>query len=193
VASFVPTGWLIEQRGDADLNNDGYEDALLLLREDTGAGAGSRESLSPTRIIVVLLGASGGFALAASNSKLIPQVHLSRHEDPLANGEFRARTGSFEIKLALVSVVGSYLSAVMRYRFAYETGCFRLVGYERLETHRATLDTSDLRIDYLTGVVARAAGNASVDAGKAVQTSRLSDPPRRCLEQLGNAAEFVPP
>src|SRR5215207_1972050 len=69
VASFVPTGWLIEQRSDGDLNNDGYEDALLLLRED--AGAGSRESLSPTRIAVVLLGAPGGFALSASNSKLI--------------------------------------------------------------------------------------------------------------------------
>jgi hypothetical protein len=191
VADFVPTGWAIEQLHAADLNRDGREDALLLLRHKaaaTGAGPGR----SPPRMIAVLLGDSAGFVLSARNTKLIPQVDLASQEDPLADGEIAARPGGFDIKLGLLSGAGSYLSMVMRYQFAYQDGCFRLIGYDRLESHRATLDTHDLSINYLTGAVVRTTGNARTDANTVVSTT-LAAPPHRCLEDLDDAADFAPP
>ena len=101
-----------------------------------GAGA-AVGSVSPRRMLAVLLGEAAGFALAARNSELIPQLDLTSHEDPLADGELIARTGGFEIKLGLHSEVGSYLSAVVRYQFEYQGVCLRLIAYDRLETHRA--------------------------------------------------------
>jgi hypothetical protein len=192
IADFVPAGWVVEQLHAADLNRDGHEDALLLLRHEaavTDAGLG----LSPPRMLTVLLGDPAGFVLSARNTKLIPQVDLAGQEDPLADGELVALKGGFEIKLGVLSGVGSYLSAVLRYRFAYQSGCFRLIGYDRQETHRATLDTHDLSIDYLAGTVAHTMGNARTEGNGVVYTTLLPSPPHRCLEHLDNAAEFSPP
>jgi hypothetical protein len=192
LADFVPAGWAVEQLRAADLNRDGHEDALLLLRHEAAA-PGPGPGLSPPRMLVVLLGDPAGFVLSARNTKLIPQVDLAGQEDPFADGELVAWTGGFDIKLALLSGVGSYLSAVLRYRFAYQGGCFRLIAYDRLETHRATLDTNDLRINYLIGTITRTIGSARTEANNVVYTRLLPSPPHRCLEHLDNAAEFVPP
>lgn len=192
VADFVPAGWAVEQRHAADLNRDGYEDAVLLLRHEAAA-AGPGPGLSPQRMVAVLLGEPAGFALAARNAELIPQVNLATQDDPLANGELVARTGGFDLKLSLLSGAGSYLFEVVRYRFAYQSGCLRLVGYDRLRTHRATLDTDDLGIDYLSGTATHTTDNAGAEAKAVARTTLPELPPHRCLEQLGNAAEFVPP
>lgn len=192
LADFVPAGWSVEQRHAADLNRDGREDAVLLLRREAAA-TGPGQALSPQRMLAVLLGDPAGFVLSARNTELIPQVHLAGQEDPLADGKITARTGGFDIKLGLLSGVGSYLSVVLRYWFDYQGGCFRLIGYDRRETHRATGREDDLRVDYLSGTVARTTGNASTAADSVVHTTQLTSPPHRCLAHLDSAAEFAPP
>lgn len=188
VARFVPPGWDIEQQHSADLNRDGRRDVLLLLR---AAPAGPPPRLSPPRLLAVLLGAGGGYALSAQNGRLIPQVDLATQDDPLADGELVVRPGGFDIKLGLMASVGSYLSASLRYRFRRQGGCFRLIGYDRLETHRATLDTQDLSINFLTGAVVRTSGNAQADTTQ-VRRERLASSPRRCFQDLDSAADFRP-
>lgn len=190
---FAPPGWTVEQRHTADLNGDGRHDALLLLAPvrnlppDISGGA----RLSPPRILAVVMGVPGGYVLSASNAKLVPQVDSTSQEDPLADGEIDVRSGGFGLKLTLMSGVGSYLSASVRYRFADRDGCFRLIGYDRLETHRATLDTRDLSIDFLSGDVVLTEGNAQSGAST-VRRERLTSNPRRCFQDLGSAAEFDP-
>lgn len=202
VAGFVPPGWVIEQQHAADLNRDGRRDALLLLRRapaaaqpgepgTTGSTVDSGAGRSPLRLLVVLLGGRGGYALSALNARLIPQVDLASQDDPLADGELAARPGGFDIKLGLMAGVGSYLSASLRYRFRFQGGCFQLIGYDRLETHRATLNTQDLSINYLNGAVVRTSGNAQSDAAQ-VRRERLAANPRRCFQALDSAAGFKP-
>ncbi len=157
VVGFVPPGWVVEQQLAADLDRDGRSDALLLLR---GPGL---EGHSPPRTLAILLGRPAGYRLVASNARLIPQVDLARQEDPLADGEIVVRRGGFDLKLTLMASQGSYVSASLRYVFRYQGGCFLLIAFDRLQTHRATLDTEDLSIDFVAGAVQLSRGNAQSD------------------------------
>lgn len=186
-AQFVPEGWVLEQQKFADFNRDGRADALLLMRRWEASG-------TPQRILAVVLrqrGGNAGYALAELNRRLIPHSDDATQEDPMADGELTARRGGFDIKLTLLAGMGSYQTATLRYRFRYQDGCFRLIGYDRMETHRATLDTRDLSINFLTGAVVHRTGNAQSDATEE-RREKLKTNPRRCFGELDSAAGFNP-
>jgi len=67
----------------------------------------------------------------------------------------------------------------------------RLIGFDRNETHRATLDTHDVSVNFLSGDVIEKTGNAQ--SGQE-QTSRkpLARNPRRCLPELPSGWTFDP-
>jgi len=182
---FVPEGWVLEQKQIADLNRDGRADALLLMRRDAQSG-------TPERLLaVVLQGRGGGYELVESNQRLVPRSDDPNQEDPMADGEMVVRPGGFDIKFTLLSGAGSYLTAAVRYRFRRQNGCFRLIGYDWMETHRATLDTRDLSVNFLTAAVVVRTGNAQSEANKE-QREKLKTNPRRCLRDLDSAATFDP-
>jgi hypothetical protein len=183
-AQFVPEGWIVEQQKVADFNGDGRDDALLLMRPRQASGV-------PQRILAVVLRQRGGYTLAELNRRLIPQADGSAQEDPMADGELNARPGGFDLKLALVAGAGSYQMATVRYRFRYVGGCFRLIGYDRMETHRATLATHDVSINFLTGAVVHRTGNAQSDV-REERSEKLKANPRRCFGDLTSAADFNP-
>lgn len=191
-AGFVPAGWQIAQQAAVDLNRDGRPDAVLLLQPDappSPPGTGR----SPERLLAVLLQQRQGWALVAQNARLVPQVDLAIQEDPLVNGELATgKPGIFSLSLGLASTAGSYLSAVQTYRFRLDGRCVRLIGHDTLQTHRATLDTQDTSINFLTGAVVVRSGNAQTDA-TTQRRSRLADNPRRCLPDLDSAAGFQVP
>ena len=187
---FVPAGWLIEQQQSADLNRDGRADAVLLLRPD-GAAPAPGSGQSPERLLVVLVRQGKGWALVGQNGRLVPRLDLAAQEDPLANGELLAKPGGFSLSLGLGSTAGSYLSAVLVYRFRYERGCVRLIGHDRLQTHRATQEKQDLSINFLTGQVLHSTGNAQGDVSNK-RRERLAASPRRCLGDLDSAVSFQP-
>ena len=183
-SQFVPKGWVLEEQKVADLNGDGRDDALLLMRKSDSAG-------TPPRILAAVLRQKHGYALAEMNSRLIPHSDNTSHEDPMADGELTAQPGGFNLKLTLMSGAGSYEMETLHYRFRYQDGCFRLVGYDRMETNRATLDTHDLIVDFLTGVVIHRTGNAQSDATEE-KSDTLKTNPRLCFRDLDNAAVFHP-
>jgi hypothetical protein len=186
-AGFVPEGWELEQQKVADLNGDGLADALLLMRRPQASG-------TPQRMLAAVLrerGGNAGYALAELNRRLIPHGEGVAQEDPMADGEIIARRGGFDVKLTLLAGMGSYQTATLRYRFRYEDSCFRLIGYDRMETHRATLDTRDLSINFLTGAVVRRTGNAQSDATEE-RREKLKTNPRRCFGELDSAPGFNP-
>jgi hypothetical protein len=186
IDALVPGGWAIEQRHAADFNGDGRRDALLLLRRPGG------DTVPPRTLLVALARRSGGFVLAESNARLIPVDDTGRLEDPMADGEIVMRPAGFDVKIGMVPTTGSYQAATMWYRFRFGGGCFRLVAYDRLETHRATLDTNDLHVSLMTGHVTRTIGNAERDAAPEIVREQLRANPRRCLAHIGNGWTFDP-
>ena len=187
VEALAPAGWTIEQRHAADLNGDGSSDVLLLLRDRAGAG------VTPRRILLVALAAATapGYRVLASTDRLIPRDTSGAIEDPMADGEITLRPRGFDLKIGYLAGAGSYQSASMRFRFRVEATCVRLIGYDRNETHRATLDTNDVSVNFLTGTVVRAKGNAQSGASRR-QRSRLAANPRRCLQDLPSGWTFDP-
>lgn len=184
---FVPGGWILEQKHLADLNGDGLEDALLLLKAPPNGG-------TPPRSVAVVLrrkGAANEFELAELNEKLIPYSPDDRLEDPMADGEIMVKRGAFSIKLSLLAGAGSARAATMRYSFRYQNGCFRLIGYDSYETDRATLNTLDLSINFLTGQLERRKGNAEAN-NATKQREKLRTNPRHCFHDLDSAATFTP-
>ena len=184
----VPEGWSIEQRHDADFNGDNRADALLLLRSSAPDGQ------TPPRMLVVALAAAapGAYTVDATNRELVPHDPSGNLEDPLADGGIEIGQGGFELTLGMLSGTGSYQAATMRYRFRREDGCFRLVHYLRAETHRATLATRDLSVDFLTGEVVDTAGNAQSAAGGEARRTRLAGNTRHCLADLPSGWTFDP-
>ena len=186
LAGFVPAGWQIEQEHAVDLNRDGRPDAVLLL-QPVAPPAGK----SPERVLAVALRQGSSWMLAAQNARLIPQLDSPSQEDPLVNGEITVKSGGFRLGLGLMVAMGSYGMTNMTYRFRLERGCVRLIGYDRLDTHRGTLATQDLSINFLTGVVLQSSGNAQSDTAQQ-RKSTLAVNPRRCLGDLDSAARFKP-
>jgi hypothetical protein len=187
VESLVPSGWSIEQRHDADFNGDGRADALLLLRQ-----GGTAAATMPARLLLVAIATArpAGYERVAANSELVPHDPSGRLEDPMADGEIIVRRGGFDLKIGMMPT-GSYLAATMRYRFRLDGRCVRLIGFDRNETHRATLDTHDVSVNFLSGDVIEKTGNAQ--SGQE-QTSRkqLARNPRRCLPELPSGWTFDP-
>ena len=183
----VPEGWSIEQRHDADFNGDSRADALLLLRSPAPADT------TPPRMLVIALGTTtpGGFTVDATNRELVPHDTSGSLENPLADGGIALGEGGFELTLGMLSGAGSYEAATTRYRFRYQDGCFRLIRYRRAQTHRATLVTRDLDVDFLTGEVVETTGNAQSPDTEARRT-RLQANPRRCLAELPSGWTFDP-
>lgn len=187
---FVPAGWQVAQQIAPDLNRDGRPDAVLLLQPDAPPPApGSGQS--PERMLAVLLQHRLGWTLLAQNTRLVPQVDLVTQEDPLINGELAVTRNGFSLSLGLTSTAGSYLSALQTWRFRLERRCVRLIGLDTLQTHRATQDTQDTSINFLTGAVLVRTGNAQTDS-TTQRRSRLAHNPRRCLPDLVSAADFQP-
>ena len=186
IESLVPDGWTIEQRHQADFDRDGHPDALLLLRQASAQG-------TMPRILLLTLATPRprGYALSAANARLVPRDSSGNLEDPMADGEITVRPGGFDLKLGMISGTGSYVAATMRFRFRFERGCFRLIGYDRAETHRGTLDTRDLSVDFLTAAVIRTTGNAQSGVRETRRT-RLIGKPRLCLPDLPSGWTFDP-
>ena len=187
VESLVPEGWTIEQRHQADFNRDGSLDVLLLLRELAAPGS------TPRRVLLVALATATppGYARSAANAQLVPRDASGSLEDPMADGEITVWPGGFDLKLGMMPAAGSYLAATMRYRFRLEGRCFRLIGYDRAETHRGTLEVRDVSVNFLTGEVIRTTGNAQSNATR-TRRARLSTNPRRCLPDLPSGWTFDP-
>jgi hypothetical protein len=139
----------------------------------------------------VVLRQKHGYALAEMNSRIIPHSDDTSYEDPMADGELTAQPGYFSLKLTIMSGAGSYQMETLHYRFHYQNGCFRLIGYDRMQTNRATLDTNDLIIDFLAGEAIQRTGNAQSDAEEKKRDT-LKTNPRLCFRDLDDAIVFHP-
>ena len=186
MARVVPDGWSVEQRHDADFNGDGRDDAVLLLRE-----AEAPEPPAGRMLLVALAtGTDGGYVVEATNDRIVPRPSGAL-EDPMANGGIEARPGEFDVTLGMMSGTGTYQASTIQFVFRYQPDCVQLIRYVRADTQRATLDTRDVAVDFLSGEVVTSTGNAGSGA-TSTQRSGLDASAPLCLPELPSGWTFDP-
>lgn len=147
---FVPAGWALIASESGDLNADGRADLVLLMRMRNPANVvpidlGDRSEpfdANPHLLAIAFRQAAGGYRLAASNHRLFVQpIRPFTGEGPVGEDTIRID------RRALV-VSFDYLRGATSYRFRWDRGAFRLIGYEGSGVSGGCIET--IGINYLT-------------------------------------------
>ena len=148
---FVPAGWGVVARKTGDLNADGRPDVVLLLQMRDSAnilpvGAGDqteRFDTNPHMLAVAFAERAGGYRLAASNRGLfIRPTGPWTGDEPLNEDTIRIERGGLLVSFG-------HLRGHASYRFRWQSGAFRLIGYESGGASGGCVET--ISINYLTG------------------------------------------
>lgn len=194
---FVPSGWKLEKQERADLNGDGKADLLLLLRQNEPRNIVSNEDglgvdaldTNP-RILAAAFGTASGYRLILENHTLIPRHDSPTIDDPL--GEVSIVRGTLQVSLHFWASAGSWSTSQTKFTFRYQEGCFKLIGYDSNETHRASGETTNISVNYSTRKMSQQSDNISEDKpGKTIWKS-LPARPKLCLDEIGNGWNFSP-
>lgn len=199
---FVPAQWRLEHVVRGHLDDDGHDDALLVLRmvrvtnivQNEGLGVARFDS-NP-RMLVAVLGDENGFRRIMVDHALIPRPEMPVFDDYLRDGAGSAITiqpnRSFSVNLHSWASAGTWFTRGVRFTFRYQDGCFRLIGYDDRETHRGSLAQRETSVNYLTGRAWVRSGSASDDVAGPRQWARLSPNLPLCINDVGDGLMFEP-
>ena len=190
-AAIVPAGWKIVERDAGDLNGDGRGDLALLLKMDSKANllaipdSSPPETLdtNPFLLAIAFAEDAGGYRLAASTHGFFARTEFAYSGDiPPGEGD------SMRIERGTLLLSNEYLRGHDSFRFRWEKGAFRLIGYETGGSSGGCAET--ISINYLTGKVRWENTPIRKDKGVAV-TRRVKPGPLPTLESFDRAT-FIP-
>lgn len=198
VADFVPRGWRIEFQPKGDLDKDGRDDVVLVLRMDDPAniveneGLGASEFDTNPRLLAVLFAGEAGYRLAVQDHALIPRPDSPVMADYLEGGDAVAvRRGAFIVRLHSWASAGSWSMGNTTFTFRHQDGCFRLIGYDTMSVHRGSGEMRESSLNFPAGKAVFKHGSIESDA---LQTKTRTIPRRAmpCLQDIGSGFEYDP-
>lgn len=198
VADFVSRGWRIEFQSKGDLDKDGRDDVVLVLRMDDPAniveneGLGTSEFDTNPRLLAVLFAGDVGYRLAVQDHALIPRPDNPVMADYLEGGDAVAvRRGAFTVRLHSWASAGSWSMGNTTFTFRHQDGCFRLIGYDTTSVHRGSGEMRESSLNFPAGKAVFKHGSIESDAA---QTKTRAIPRRAmpCLQDIGSGFEYDP-
>lgn len=163
INEWVPSGWKVIQTDTGDLNGDGIGDIVLVIeqnnpaniKQNSGTG-GEVLNLNP-RHLIVLLKTPAGLRKAVEATRFLPSENSADNPclvDPMENaGEdsIQIERGVLKISLQDWFSCGSWSISNYEFKFRYDDGRFRLIGFD-LSTHmRNTGEAITSSTNFLTG------------------------------------------
>jgi hypothetical protein len=198
VEDFVPKGWRIETKLSGDLNADGRDDVVLVLRgsdprniiDTRGRGGSGNLDTNPRILAVAFANAAGGYNLALENHTLVARTTYPGEQDPLdPNG---VQEGGIEIKNGTLRVTLAYFGGNMgrkTFTIRFEKTGFRLIGFDSVDVERNGGMMNDVSINYLTRRMKRSTAHISDDKDK-VKRRTLPQTPLLTIDQIGDGLMF---
>ncbi|MEO9875618.1 MAG: hypothetical protein ABJM26_17720 [Anderseniella sp.] len=192
---FVAGGWLLEHRINNDLNADGLNDLVLIVRqtrEQVGTDGKSFDVMRRLILIAFMDKQSGRYRLVQQENAFIPVRETVNVEDYLSGyNPLKPIPGGFSVDLELFMSAGGWEMELRTFQFEYRNGQFVLVNFDSQRTHRSSGETTGIKVDYLTGLVVKNSGNAQDDEIREA-SENLAVPRLFNLEDIGPGFDFIP-
>jgi hypothetical protein len=141
------------------------------------------------RLLAAVLAEGKAYRLAFSNTALIPRHDSPTMDDPFTSVE--SITRGFDVNLHSFANAGSWWMGNSKFRFRFQDGCFRLIGYDATSVHRASQASEATSVNYLTGAVVLTHAE-SAEAKPTIEHRRLKTKKPVCIEAVGDGFEFQP-
>ena len=198
IGDFVPQGWVLERSVQGDLDADGRNDLVLLLRMQDprnvlrNEGLGMPEFDTNPRLLVVAFRDGDRYRRVLQDHALVPRQQDPVEEDYIQGGDAVSIVrGTLRVDLYAWRSAGGWGTWTNTYRFRWQQGCFRLVGFDKSHVQRNSGETIDTSINYLTRRATVSQGTIEEDAIR-THAVRLPKSPLRCLQDIGSGMEFDP-
>ena len=200
-AGFTPAGWALEQSVTGDLNADGADDLVMLLRmadaknivANTGGMGEDPFDTSPRILAIAFADASVGYRLALQNHSLIARRADPALNDPVDSSDsLSIERGAVNVWLNFFMSAGGWTMFNATFRFRYQNGRFELVGFDKVTTRRNTGDLRIVSINYAAGVAKIETGALDSDIGKATERRLPKNRKALTIEDVGDGLVFDP-
>ncbi len=173
--NIIPNNWKLLDSTSGDLNQDGVSDLVFAIQKtdrnniELNDGLGTDTIDLNPRILAIYFGSkSGGF-----NKKLVSEHFIILRDSPTMDEPFEGfninKKGILDINYRFWYSAGSWSMSNHKYRFRFQNNEFVLIGYDSNEAHRASGETTDYSINFLTKKMKITKGNFSNDEPESVE------------------------
>ena len=172
---FIPKGWNLLDSAAGDLNQDGIMDLVFAIQDTDSAnielndGLGSDTVDLNPRLLVIYFGTRQGDYERKFVSKEFIILRDSPTMDEPFDGMYISKKGVLNIQFRFWYSAGSWYMSNHTYRFRFQNEEFALIGYDSMEAHRASGETTDYSINFLTKKLKISKGNFSNDEPSSVE------------------------
>lgn len=157
----VPSGWVLLDNANGDLNKDGLQDAALVLQHRDSILLVNDEkdtvTTQPRMLLIFFKNETSGFDLAAQSNTFILNHERSTMDDPFE--KLKIQNGVLQLSFRLFFNMGSWFVTTSSYKFRYGNGQFVLIGADYMSLHRASLDYEEFSYNFLTRKRSHIKGN----------------------------------
>lgn len=176
----IPNDWKILHSTTGDLNQDGISDLVFAIQDtdinnfeiNDGFGVDTID-LNPR-----LLGIYFGTKTGDFTQNFVSENFIILRDSPTMDEPFEgfsiSEKGVLDINFRFWYSAGSWSMSNHKYKFRFQDNEFVLIGYDSNTAHRASGETTDYSINFLTRKMQITKGNFSNDDPESVEWKKFS-------------------
>ncbi len=183
IEEVVPNGWDI-QSATGDLNKDGIEDFVLIVRPNDPAHIKTRDDGFEYNFNPLFLAVYFGSPSGVYKRFKVWHDTVSGREDEytdITNELSITPKGAIDISVSSWSSMGTAATGGSTYRYRFQSGDFYLIGEESSWLNRMTGEGESTSINYLTGQKEITTGNMMEEKDLKTKKVKIRKEPLRLL------------
>ena len=183
IEEVVPNGWDI-QSATGDLNKDGIEDFVLIVRPNDPAHIKTRDDGFEYNFNPLFLAVYFGSPSGVYKRFKVWHDTVSGREDEytdITNELSITPKGAIDISVSSWSSMGTAATGDSTYRYRFQSGDFYLIGEESSWLNRMTGEGESTSINYLTGQKEITTGNMIEEKDLKTKKVKIKKEPLRLL------------
>ena len=183
IEEVVPNGWDI-QSATGDLNKDGIEDFVLIVRPNDPAHTKTRDDGFEYNFNPLFLAVYFGSPSGVYKRFKVWHDTVSGREDEytdITNELSITPKGAIDISVSSWSSMGTAATGGSTYRYRFQSGDFYLIGEESSWLNRMTGEGESTSINYLTGQKEITTGNMIEEKDLKTKKVKIKKEPLRLL------------